>query len=147
VARREGFLSVIAAELRGIKSGRRDLRKFGVTMGVAVAALGGLFLWRGRGEPLAFFLVAAGFLVFALALPAALRPVQRAWMAFAVVLGWMMTRVILAVVFYVGVTPIALIARLVGKRFLELGFEPERRSYWERRPAPDRGRERYLNQF
>ena len=76
-----------------------------------------------------------------------LRPIQRAWMAFAIVLGWVMTRVILVVLFYVGITPIALIARLVGKRFLDLRFEPARASYWIPRPAPDRGKERYKSQF
>ena len=147
MAGKQTWGSVIAEELAAVRSGTRDLRKFGITMAVAVAALGALFLWRGKGEPAWFFWVAAAFLVSGLAFPIVLRPVQKLWMALAIVLGWLMTRVILAVVFYVGMTPIAAIARLVRKRFLDLGFEPSRETYWVRRPEPDRDKERYLSQF
>ena len=147
MAKKQTWGSVITEELRAVRSGRGDLRKFGITMAIGLGALGGLFLWRGKGEPMIFFGLAAIFLVLGLAVPAILRPVQRAWMAFAIVLGWVMTRVILVALFYVGITPVALIARLVGKRFIELRFEPERASYWERREEPDRGRERYESQF
>ena len=147
MAKKQTWGNVIAEELRTVRSGRGDLRKFGITMAVALAALGGLFLWRGKGGTTYFFGLAGAFLVLGLAIPAVLRPVQKAWMAFAVVLGWVMTRVILVVLFYVGVTPVALIARIVGKRFLGLGFEPDKPSYWVRRPEPDRGRERYESQF
>jgi len=138
---------VIAGELKTVQSEPRDLRKFGITMAVAIAVLGALLLWRGHWQPAYFFWVAGAFLVLALVAPVALRPIQRGWMAFAIALGWVMTRVILVVLFYVGITPISLIARLVGKRFLDLGFEPARESYWIKRPAPDRGKERYRSQF
>jgi len=147
VAKKQTWVQVIAGELAAVKSGPGDLRKFGITMTVAVAALGGLLLWRHHGRPEYFFWVAGAFLALALVAPVALRPVQRMWMAFAIALGWVMTRVILVIVFYLGVTPVALIARLSRKRFLDLGFEPERASYWIRRPAPDRGVERYKSQF
>ncbi len=147
MAKKQTWLGVIAGELKAVRSEPRDLRKFGITMAVAIAVLGGLLLWRGHWQPAYFFWVAGAFLVLALVAPVVLRPIQRAWMAFAIVLGWVMTRVILVVLFYVGITPIALIARLVGKRFLDLGFEPGRASYWIKRPAPDRGKERYQSQF
>lgn len=147
LAKKQSWANVIAEELSNVRSGRGDLRKFGMTMAVAIAALGGLFLWRGKDEAEWFFWVAGAFLVLGLAVPVALRPVQKIWMAFAVTLGWVMTRVILVIVFYIGITPIALIARVVGKRFLDLGFEPERESYWVPFPKPDRGKERYLSQF
>ena len=147
MARKQTWGSVIAEEIRAVKSARGDLRKFGITMAVGLGVLGALFLWRGKGEPMVFFGLAALFLILGLAAPAVLRPVQRAWMAFAIVLGWVMTRVILIVLFYVGITPVALVARIAGKRFLSLDFEPDRASYWERRTRPDRGRERYESQF
>jgi hypothetical protein len=147
LAKKQTWSSVIAGELAAVKSEPRDLRKFGITMGITFAVLGGLLVWRGHWQPKYFFWIAGAFMVLGLAVPVVLRPVQRAWMAFAIVLGWVMTRVILVVLFYVGITPIALIARLVGKRFLDLGFEPARASYWITRPAPDRGKEGYKSQF
>jgi hypothetical protein len=147
LAKRQTWGGVIAEELRAVESGRRDLRKFGITMAVGLGLLGALFLWRSKGQPIVFFALAGLFLIFGLVFPRVLRPVQRGWMAFAIVLGWVMTRVILVVLFYVGITPVAIIARLAGKRFLELEFEPARASYWERRSRPERGRDRYESQF
>lgn len=147
VARKQTWGSVIADEFRAVKSDRAELRKFGITMAVGLAAIGALFLWRDKGQPLIFFGLAAIFLVLGLAIPPVLRPTQRAWMAFAIVLGWVMTRVILVILFYVGIAPVALIARIAGKRFLALRFEPDRDSYWEPWEKPDRGKERYESQF
>ena len=39
-------------------------------------------------------------------------------MTFAVILGWFMTRLILSILFYIIITPIGLIARIIGKDFL-----------------------------
>jgi hypothetical protein len=148
VAKKQTWGGVIREELAAVKSGRHDLRKFGVTMAIAFVVLGFLFLWRDKGTvAVVLFVLAALFLLFGAAVPTALRPIQKGWMAFAIVLGWLMTRVILVIVFFVGITPIALIARLSGKRFLELGFDAKATTYWHRRPAPDRGKERYESQF
>ena len=147
MAKGQSWGAVILDELKAVKSGASDLRKFGITMCVAIAVLGAIFMWRGKGEPLWFFGIAGAFLLLGLAVPVVLRPVQKAWMAFAIVLGWVMTRVILVIVFFIGVTPVALVARLVRKRFLDLGFEPDRNSYWVPRPEPTGGKERYKSQF
>jgi len=147
LAKQQTWIGVIADELAAVKSGPRDLRKFGITMAVAFAAIGALFIWRGASEARWLFWLSGAFLLLGLVAPVILRPVQKVWMAFAITLGWVMTRVILVLVFYVGITPIAFIARLVGKRFLDLGFEPERESYWVDYPESDRGKDRYLSQF
>lgn len=147
MAKNPSWFAVIAEEVRSVRSDRRSLRKFGLTMGIALALFGLLFLWRHPAGAPWFFGFAAGFLIFAAVLPVALRPVQKLWMTLAYVLGWVMTRLLLTIIFYIGITPVALIARLVGKKFLDLEFEPDRESYWEKRQPHDRGMERYESQF
>jgi hypothetical protein len=148
LAKQASWFAIIAEEIRAVRSDPANLRKFGLTMGIALAAFGGLFLWRGEREVAPWlFLIAAAFLLLAVLFPKTLRPVQRAWMTLAVVLGWFMTRLLLVIIFFVGITPIALIARLFRKRFLDLGFESDRESYWEKRKPHDRGMERYESQF
>ena len=147
LAKNPSWAAVIAEEVRAVKSDPAHLRKFGLTMGIALAVFGGLFLWRGKAVAPYLFILGAVFLLLAAVLPRALKPVQKAWMALATVLGWVMTRLLLTIVFFVGITPIALIAKLSGKRFLDLGFEPDRESYWEKRKPHDRGMERYESQF
>lgn len=62
--------------------------------------------------------------------PRLLRGVHSVWMAFALVLGHAMTRVILAAVFFLLVTPIGLLMRLVGRDPMRRTWDPGAESYW-----------------
>lgn len=121
---------MVFEDIRNIKSGKRDLRKFGLTVGIALGIFGGLFLWRGKGYYDILFYIAGAFLLLSLTVPIVLKPIQKVWMALAVILGWVMTRVILSILFFAVVTPIALISRLFGKGFLDLEFDESTESYW-----------------
>jgi hypothetical protein len=134
-------------EIRSIKSGRSELRKFGVTVGIALAVFGGIFLWRGKDFYPYLFYIGAGFLFFGLVLPVVLWPVQKFWMTLAILLGWVMTRVILSVLFYVIVTPIGLCARLFGKDFLDMKFGGEADSYWIPKDPEEKTKRDYESQF
>ncbi len=116
----------------------RALRAFALTVGGALLLLA-LWLGLGRHSPLAW---APGLLggVLALAgltLPARLRPLHRAWMALALALGWVVSRLVLTALYLLVVTPLALLGRLTGRRGLELRPDRSARTYWVAR-APDR---------
>lgn len=83
-----------------------------------------------------------------LSMPNFLQPVFKVWMAFSELLGWIMTHVILIALFYVILTPIALVARvLFRKKFLETRFRDSEKSYWcEREQSEFRARD-YEQQF
>lgn len=59
-----------------------------------------------------------------------LKPLYIFWMRLGFVLGWINTRIILLVVFYLVVTPIALIMRLMRKDLLNLDIDKQASSYW-----------------
>jgi hypothetical protein len=120
---------MLSEEIKNIKSGRSELRKFGITLGIAFGLLSGLIYWRGKISPLPFFIISALFFFFGLVLPGLLKPIQKIWMILAVLMGWVMTRVILIVAFYLMVTPIGLLARLFGKDFLNTKFDSNVSSY------------------
>jgi hypothetical protein len=53
------------------------------------------------------------------------------WMTLAILMSWVMTRVILSVLFYLGITPMSILARLFGKDFLAIKFDrKDVTSYW-----------------
>ena len=54
-------------------------------------------------------------------------------MIFATIMGWLMTRFILSLLFYGLITPISLIARLMGKKFIYLRWDKINNSYWNYR--------------
>ncbi len=62
-----------------------------------------------------------------------IRPVYLGWMKFAFVLGWINTRILLGLFFYLVVTPIGLGMRLFGKDLLDEKIERSQASYWQKR--------------
>ena len=95
-------------------------------MAAAFAALSLFFRW--------LFVVAALFLFFGVAAPRLLAPVFRAWMKLAAVLGWINTRILLILVYYLVVTPIGLLMRLFRRSPLPGGYweKPKPHSYGDR---------------
>ena len=113
-----------------MRSGR-ELRKFGLVMAGAFGALGGLAAWRGRSAGPVLLGVAAAFLLLGLALPRLLRPVEKAWMAVARVMGVVMTHVILTLFYYLVITPFGIAMRIAGRDPLGLKAAPARDTFWE----------------
>jgi multisubunit Na+/H+ antiporter MnhG subunit len=86
-------------------------------MGAVIAPLFGLFFpWLlERPFPLWPWIVSGIFLALAFTFPIALKYPHWAWMKLAHALGWINTRILLTILFYLLVTPVALIRRLLGK--------------------------------
>ena len=128
-------MSWINDEYQKLDRSPRALRRFGVTVGLVLLALGGIMLWRHRAAGWPFLSIGTLLFLMAAFIPVALRYVHQAWMTFAFALGWVMTRVILTIVFCLIVTPIGLLQRLCGKRPLEFRFKSGETTYWQLRTA------------
>jgi hypothetical protein len=118
------------------------LRRFGLTVGGVFSLLALAFVWRHKLHAPFYVSAVAGPLLVGAALvaPRVLAPVERGWARLGGALGWLNTRVLLAVVFFVVMAPIALVLRAVGKDPLERRRDRRRATYWrDREPAePDR---------
>ena len=138
---------MILDDLKELKRGSRELRRFGLMVGSVFVLLGLLLLWRGRGHP-AWFLSPGAVLVTAGALvPKILEPIYIIWMALAFVLGFVVSSVLLTAFFFLVITPIGLVARLLGKDFLRLKLDPRASSYWLSRTKPSGSSADYERQF
>ena len=137
----------IREDIKQLKTGDSDLRKFGLVVGGVFMALGLLFLLRHK--PAApYFLAAGGPLVLlGLILPRALRWIYVGWMSVAFVLGFVMAHVILTLFFVLVITPIGLLARLVGKDFLKLKLDRDAKTYWTPREVKPKSPADYERQF
>ncbi len=108
----------------------KSLRKYGVTMGVVLAVIGAVVLLKHRHNPAYFFIPSAAFLLAGLAAPVILKPVYIVWMRLALILGWINTRVLLALIFYLIFTPVGLLMHLFKADPLDLKFEHGKKGYW-----------------
>jgi len=120
-------------EIKNIKSGKSDLRKFGITVGIILMIIAGFLFWKEKESFQTLLTVGAVLCVLGVVVPVVLKPIYWVWMIFATILGWIMTRVILSLLYYVIFTPIGLVARLFGKQFIELKWNKSKDSYWNYR--------------
>ena len=113
-----------------INSSPKELRKFGLMFSVLCVAAGAYSLYRGGH---AWPWLAGGavfFLATGLFIHPVLRPVYIGWMKFAHVLGWINTRLLLGIFFYLILTPAGFLMRLLGKDPMDRRLDRAARSYW-----------------
>jgi hypothetical protein len=118
----------------------RAEREFGLIVGGVFVLLGSWWLYRGKFVHAAPVILPLGALLvlFALLWPRALVIPNRAWMLLAEGLSFVTTRIILALVFYLVITPIGVVKRLSGWDPLSRrGARSE--SYWK--PYSERQRD------
>jgi hypothetical protein len=125
-------------KIKDKKLDKKDLREFGLITGGILVCLFGLFLpWLLEHKfPLWPWIVAGILWAWALLLPATLKPVYRAWMAIGHVLGWINTRIILGIMFYLIFLPVGLLLRLFGKDAMARKLSKTRDSYRVVHPVP-----------
>jgi hypothetical protein len=122
-------------------------RSFGLVMAAAFAVFTLLNVWHeGRAWPV-LAAVAMLFLMAALLIPAALNPLNRAWLKFGLLLHKIINPVIMGLVFYGAVLPTGLVMRAMGKDLLRLKLQPEADSYWIVRRPPGPAPETMKDQF
>lgn len=124
----------------------RDLRNFGWTFAGVALVFGLLLLWRGRPSAPWFLGASAVFLALGAVAPGLLRPAFGPWMKFAEFLGYVNTRILLGVFFFIGMTPIGLVMRLAGKDPMQRTFRKSG-SYWTPSAPHSEGTKHFLRQF
>ena len=138
---------MIINDIKNIKSNRVSLRKFGLLIG-AVLFFIAVFMWWKEIEVYNIVgITGILFLAIGLTIPIALLPLHKIWMAFSIILGWFMSRVILLLLYYLVLTPTALLYRLTGKKFLELLSDPNANTYWNSREDEEFNKKEYERQF
>lgn len=110
---------------------RKGLRDFGLTFGTAVVIIFALFFpWvLGLDWPVWPWVIAAPFWALALFQSLWLRPMYRAWMRFGLLASRVMTPLVLGIVFFVIISPMAMVMRLVGKDPMQRTLDPNHKSY------------------
>jgi hypothetical protein len=122
-------------------------RGFGLVFAGAFVILPVIAWWRGGELRLWSFGVAAIFLLLALVRPVWLAPLNRLWTRLGLLIGRVTNPVMMGLIFFLVVTPVALLMRLRGKDPLRLKRDPAAKSYWILREPPGPVPETMSNQF
>lgn len=111
-------------------------KNFGIVFAVAFSVFA--FLPYLHGGSLAWWalVVAATFFVVAIVYPRILKPLNTLWFWVGMLLGAVVAPVVMALVYFVGVTPTGLLIRALGKDLLLLKSQSNAESYWIKRATP-----------
>lgn len=112
---------------------QKELRNFGLLFGIVFTGIGLYQLYADTAETarLVLWILGALFLIAGATVPAALKPLHAGWMKFAFVLGWINTRIIITLIFYLVMTPIGFIMRIIKGDLLAEKLDKNKSSYWD----------------
>ena len=138
---------MLKEEFKHIKETKKDLRKFGLTVGIVLAAIGTLLFYFEKSSAIYFTIIGGLLILLGILLPQLLKPLNKIWMGLAIVLGFIMTRLILTTLFYLVITPIGFLAKIFGKKFMLLKYDKSAKTYWEKRSIIQKKQIDYERQF
>ena len=95
-----------------------------------------LALWplkNGSNINLYFIIVSAIFLILGLINSKLLSPLNKSWIKLGEILGMIIAPIVMALVYFVILTPVSFIVRIFGKDLLRLKFLKEKETYWIKR--------------
>lgn len=118
----------------------KGLRQFGLaTGGILVGLFGVVLPWLlGRPFPYWPWALGAALVLWALVAPATMRGLYRLWMRFGLLLSRITTPVLMALVFFLVITPFGLAMRLLGRDPMARRFDANAGSYRIRPRQPSR---------
>jgi hypothetical protein len=127
----------------------RELRQFGFIWMAFVAVFGAVAWFRFESPPMAggLWIAAVVVPVVGWAVPSVMRFVFVGMSFLAWPIGFVVSHVVLALVYYGVLTPIGLLMRIFGYDPMKRESDPEAPTYWVRRAATPVDAKRYFRQF
>ena len=139
------------------KPARTTLRNFGLIALVAfwifgVLARGHYYPFKGLSDAgstwtaMVLFALAAYCGFFAFVFPLAIRPIYLFMTVVTYPIGFVMSYVVMAIMYYGVITPVGIIFKIIGRDAMHRKFDPTSETYWIKRRPPDSVK-RYFRQF
>ena len=126
----------------------KELRSFAALWLLFFGGLSAWFYWQGSTGwiPIVSAGMAIGGGMLGLVLPKAMKPVYVVWMCLAFPIGWLVSHIIMGVIYFGILLPTGLLLRLTGNDPLNKGVDRSAKSYWSAHEEPD-SPARYFRQF
>lgn len=127
---------------------KKQLRTFGIGLTVVLIIIGSIQFLKGNTHVYKYLIGASLVtLITTLLIPTAIKPIYVGAMFISHVLGWINTRLILGILFFLVFTPISWIYKIIGKDPLERKFDKNAPSYWKIRKITNFDKSRCEKQF
>ena len=105
-------------------------KSFGILFGIIFMLIAFWPLFYSKDIQLWSLVVASIFLIFAFIKPNLLKKPNNLWIIFGEILGFIIAPIVMALIYFLILTPISLLLRVSGKDLLNLKYEKKLKSYW-----------------
>ena len=126
----------------------RDLNILAALFLIIPCAIGAhLIYWRD--SPYGYVWFGIGLALFAARfIPRLFKYIFRKWVAFSIIIGYFISRILLTLIFFLVITPTGLLMKLFGKDPMDRKIDDQISTYWIKHEQPsDSTIERYKKQF
>jgi hypothetical protein len=138
---------MLKKEISQIKSGPKEIKSFARLVGTILLLLGAFLTWKQNSGGVPPLILGVLLWVFGQFAPKFLIPVQKVWMTLALMMGWVMSRVILTIFFYLVLTPIGVVLKLMRKDLLDVKIDKRVESYWKPKEIRELSPEDFEKQY
>ena len=118
-------------------------KSFGIVFSIVFVLISLYPLLYGDSIRIWFLAISLAFLILGLVNSKILTPLNKAWFKFGIFLGKIVSPIIMGIIFFLVVSPIGFIMRILGKDVLNLKFNANK-SYWIEKTGP---KSKMKNQF
>lgn len=109
----------------------KDLRQFGTALAIILFIFGTVNFFKGRIYWYPWFFASGVIIVIlVLAAPKSIKPIFKVFTKGGHAIGWVNTRIILALIYFLIITPIAIVMKIFGKDPLDRKIDKGKASYW-----------------
>ena len=112
---------------------RENNKSFGIVFFLVFLIIGLWPLIYGNNPRIIFFPIAIIFLILGLLNSKLLTPLNKLWVKFGELLGKIIAPIVMAAVYFLVLTPISFITKILGKDLLKIKFSNKTNSYWIKR--------------
>ena len=127
------WINELRYDISKLKSSTEELKKFGITIGGIILSVSFFVLWKHSWNTmtvLIFSSVGIVLLLSGILFPDKLKLIYFYWMSFALLLGSIVSRCILSILFFIILTPITFLAKIISKKFFIQYRDTALKTYW-----------------
>jgi len=118
-------------------------RSFGIVFFIVFLLIATYPLLKGNDVRIWSLSISFGFLILGLINSKILSPLNKLWFKFGLILGKIISPLIMCIIFFVVVTPIGIVMRVLKKDLLNLKYN-QKKTYWIKKTGP---KSKMKNQF
>ena len=118
-------------------------RSFGIVFFIVFLLIATYPLLKGNDVRIWSLSISFGFLILGLINSKILSPLNKLWFKFGLILGKIISPLIMCIIFFVVVTPIGIVMRVLKKDLLNLKYN-QKETYWIKKTGP---KSKMKNQF